>query len=77
MVSASRNKSCEIIFCLGEIVFFYSEFSASGNLYRNVEANFLRKTSLLLVETAFLASKKQFFRQLDTYFFNEFFLHSS
>ena len=40
MVSTSRNKSCKILSCLGEIVFFYSEFFDSGNHYRNVEANF-------------------------------------
>ena len=40
MVSTSRNKSCKILFCLGEIVFLYWEFFASGNHYRNMEANF-------------------------------------
>ena len=43
MVSTSRNKSCKILSCLGEIVFFYSEFFACGNHYRKVEANFLKK----------------------------------
>ena len=60
MVSTSRNKSCKILSCLGEIAFFYSEFFASGNHYHNVEANFERKTSLLLVETVFLDSEKVF-----------------
>ena len=31
MVSTNRNKNCKILSCLGEIVFFYSEFFASGN----------------------------------------------
>ena len=67
MVSTSRNKSRKIISCLGEIVFSYSEFFASGNHNRNVEANFERKTSLLLVETTSVASKKQFFSICQTF----------
>ena len=40
IVSTNRNKSCKIRFCLGEIVFFYSEFFASGHHYWNyVEVN--------------------------------------
>ena len=42
MVSTSRNKSWKILSCLGEIVFFYSEFSSSGNHYRNVVVNSLK-----------------------------------
>ena len=61
MVSTSRNKSCKILFCVGEIVFFYSEVFANGNHYWNhMKDNFFKKTSLLLVETVFLASEKQF-----------------
>ena len=60
--------------------FFYSEVFASGNHYRNMEANFARKTSLLLLETVFLAGEKtvfsicqiflavkKFFHQLERY----------
>ena len=67
MVSTSRNKSCKILSCLGEIVFFYSEFFASGNHYRNVQANFQRKTFLLLVEISqfFWLVKNSFFHLSD------------
>ena len=81
MVSTSRNPRSKILSCLGKVVFFYPEFFASGNHYRNVEANFKRKTSLLQVKTVFLASEKQFLlvfkyswlwkqflRQVETYF---------
>ena len=63
------------------MVFSYSESFASGNHYWNVEANFYRNTSLLLVGTVFLANEKlffpfvryswlwkQFFRQVEMYF---------
>ena len=79
MVSTSRNKSCKILSCLAEIVFWVF---ASGNHYRNMEDNFKRKTSLDLAETVFLASDiqffpfvryswlwKQFFRQVETFFY--------
>ena len=56
-----QKQSCKILSCLDEIVFFYSELFARGNHFRNVETNFKRKTSLLLVETAFLGGEKQFF----------------
>ena len=64
MVSTSRNKICKIFSCLDEIVFFYSRLFARGNKYRNVEANFWRKSFLLVVETVFLASEKQFFQSI-------------
>ena len=54
----SGNKSFKILFCLGEIVLFSIKvfFFASGNHYWNhAEANFNRKTSLLLEESVFLA----------------------
>ena len=63
MVSTSRNKGCKILLCPDETVFFDSNtFFASRNHYWNyVEASFFKKASLLLVETVFLASEKQFF----------------
>ena len=40
---------------------FYSEFFTSENHHENLEANFFKKTSLLLIETVFLAIEEQFF----------------
>ena len=81
MISTIRKKTFLIFSCLVEIVFFCSKFFASGNHYQNMKTIFKRKTSLLLVETGFLVSEKQFFpflryswlwkqfvRQAETYF---------
>ena len=65
MVSTSININCKFLSSLGEIVFFYSDLFASKNHSQNVGANSLRKTSLLLVETIFLVSKKHFFHFSD------------
>ena len=52
MVSTSRNKSCKIFLCVGEILFFYLEYFASGNHHwNNVEATFfLWKITFWLVQ---------------------------
>ena len=64
IVSTSENKSCKILFCLDEIVLFSIVvfFYAIGNHYWNyAKAQFLQKTSLILVETVFLAGEKLLF----------------
>ena len=72
MVSTTRNKSCKILSCLDEIVFFYSEFFASGNHYWNVEA---KKNFFAPIKNCFLDKWKivfsicQIFQSVKTFFF--------
>ena len=60
-VSTSRNQSCKIFFCVGEILFFYLEYFASGNHHWNdVEATFF------LWKIAFWLVQVNLFHFLDT-----------
>ena len=43
MVSTSKNESCKILFCLGEIVLFYSEYSSGNHYWNYVEANVFKE----------------------------------
>ena len=90
MVPASRKKSCKIFFCLGKIVFFYSEFFASENHYWNYWKPILKKNfitpsrnwfsgewkTVFSIFQIFLAVKTVFSPR-GNIFFNEFFIPAS
>ena len=61
MVSTSRNRSCKIFFYLGEIVFFYSRFFASGAFLKPYGGQVLTENFIALSRNYFAASEKEFF----------------
>ena len=85
IVSSSGNKSCKILFCLGEIVFFsiIVVFSLAVTIYRNyAEANVQK--NFIALRSCFVAREKPFFpfirnsRQLKQFLLREtFFLTNS
>ena len=67
MVSTSRNKSCKILFCLSispwfrwNSVLLFRVFLLVESIIQICGSQFKKKNSLLLVETIFPASEKQF-----------------